>query len=73
VSRRVRAGPRNVGKFAVECAQIPRGKLVQVLTTDMNYDPWGGNDDDKPLAWGAIAVKPRTTARSLTGRITVAK
>ncbi|CAN5815994.1 hypothetical protein BH11MYX2_BH11MYX2_03280 [soil metagenome] len=42
---------RNVGAFQLECGQIPRDKLVQVLTTDMNYDPWGGNDDDKPIEW----------------------
>ena len=59
---------RNVGKFSVACAAIPRAKLVQVLTTDMNYDPWGGNDDDKPLAWAALGVVPRTTARTVTGR-----
>src|SRR5205085_303449 len=45
---------RNVGTFQLECAAIPRDKVVQVLTTDMNYDPWGGNDDDKALDWKAI-------------------
>ena len=50
---------RNVTRFEVECAAIPKDKLVQVLTTDMNYDPWGGNDDDKPLAWAKVGVTPR--------------
>ena len=34
---------------------------MQVLTTDMNYDPWGGNDDDKPIDWKALKLAPRTT------------
>jgi alpha-2-macroglobulin len=45
---------RNVDHYSVECAAIPRDKVVQILTTDMNYDPWGGNDDDKPIAWGKL-------------------
>ncbi len=51
---------RNVGKFEVECAQIPKERLVQVLTTDMNYDPWGGNDDFKKIDWKALHVAPKT-------------
>lgn len=42
---------RNVSHFDVDCAAVPPSKLVAVLTSDMNYDPWGGNDDDKPLDW----------------------
>ncbi len=53
---------RNIGNYNVECAAIPKDKLVQVLTTDMNYDAWGGNDDDKPLDWKALKVKPKTSA-----------
>ena len=53
---------RNIGKYDVECAVIPKDKLVQVLTTDMNYDAWGGNDDDKPLDWKAIKVKAKTVS-----------
>ena len=52
---------RNIHKFEVECAQIPRAKLVLALTTDMNYDPWGGNNDDAPIDWKALAAKPKTT------------
>jgi len=61
---------RNVGKLAIECAQVPRAKLVQLLTTDMNYDPWGGNDDDKPLDWKALGVTARTSARTIAKRAT---
>jgi len=59
---------RNVGKLAIQCAAIPKAKLVQLLTTDMNYDPWGGNDDDKPLDWAALGVTAKTTERTATAR-----
>lgn len=59
---------RNIGQFDLECAPIPRDKLVQVLTTDMNYDPWGGNDDDKPLDWKALKVTAKKTPFRTTGK-----
>lgn len=59
---------RNVGKFQLECAQIPRDKLVQVLTTDMNYDPWGGNDDDKAIDWSKLKAKGRKETFKTTGK-----
>jgi uncharacterized protein YfaS (alpha-2-macroglobulin family) len=59
---------RNVGKFQLECAQIPRDKLVQVLTTDMNYDPWGGNDDDKPIDWSKLKAKGKKQSFKTTGK-----
>jgi uncharacterized protein YfaS (alpha-2-macroglobulin family) len=52
---------RNVGKVALACGAVPKARLVQLLTTDMNYDPWGGNDDDQPIAWAKLGVAPRTT------------
>ncbi len=51
---------RNVHKMEIECAAIPKDRIARLLTTDMNYDPWGGNDDDKPLDWRAIKAKPKT-------------
>ncbi len=53
---------RSIGKYEVECAPIPKERLVQVLTTDMNYDPWGGNNDTKPIDWKAIKLRPKVTA-----------
>lgn len=58
---------RNVDQFAIDCAAVPRAKLVQVLTTDMNYDAWGGNNDDQPIGWAALGVAPRTMRRTTTG------
>lgn len=59
---------RNISTFQLECAAIARDKLVQVLTTDMNYDPWGGNDDDKPLDWTKLGATAKTTAFTTTGK-----
>lgn len=59
---------RNITKFELECAAIPRDKIVQVLTTDMNYDPWGGNDDDKPLDWKALELTAKKQATTTTGK-----
>ncbi|MEO8699520.1 MAG: MG2 domain-containing protein, partial [Kofleriaceae bacterium] len=61
---------RNIGKYDVECGAIPKAKLVQVLTTDMNYDAWGGNNDDKPVDWKAIGLAPKTTPFKPTVRNT---
>lgn len=59
---------RNIRSFQLECAAIPKDKLVQVLTTDMNYDPWGGNDDDKPLDWKKLGATPKTLTFPTTGK-----
>ncbi|HSK01316.1 MAG TPA: MG2 domain-containing protein [Kofleriaceae bacterium] len=55
---------RNVGKLELECAAIPKDRVVQVLTSDMSYDPWGGYDDSGPIDW----KKLRLTARKATLR-----
>ncbi len=59
---------RNVSKFDVECGAIPKDRLVQTLTTDMNYDPWGGNDDDKPVDWAKLKIHPKKQTQHTTGR-----
>ncbi len=51
---------RNVKHYDIECAAVPKSKVVALLTSDMNYDPWGGNDDSQPVDWkklGITAVK----------------
>jgi len=50
---------RNLTAYRIECAAIPRGKLVELLTTTMNYDPWGGNDDSGPVDWKALSTAAR--------------
>ncbi|HET9623236.1 MAG TPA: MG2 domain-containing protein [Kofleriaceae bacterium] len=56
---------RNISKYTVACAALPTSKLVQVLTTDMSYSPWGYNDDaGKPLDWGKLGIRPLRTTRA---------
>ena len=59
---------RNVRHYTVQCGAIPKRKLVQLLTGDMNYDPWGGNDDDKPIDWKSLGVAPRTAVHTTAAR-----
>ena len=56
-----------MSQYELECAAIPKGKLVQALTTDMNYDPWGGSDDSKPIDWKALGVATRTKPMGVAG------
>src|SRR5262249_39803377 len=51
---------RNVPDYEVECAAIPRDRLVALVTTEMNYDPWGGTGEKDAIAWKALKVRPRT-------------
>jgi uncharacterized protein YfaS (alpha-2-macroglobulin family) len=50
---------RNVKDYQVECAAIPRDRLVQLVTTEMNYDPWGGSDEKDAIDWKALKVAPK--------------
>ncbi len=59
---------RNIGTYAVECGAIPKSRLVQLLTSDMQYDPWGGNNDDKPIDWDKLHIKPTTRAHKIGQR-----
>ncbi len=47
---------RNISKLELECAAIPKDRVAQVLTGDMNYDPWGGSSDEKPIDWKALRL-----------------
>lgn len=58
---------RNVSRYEVECAAIPATKLVEVLTTDMNYDPWGGSDDRHPIDWKKLGLTSRTRPMNVVG------
>lgn len=58
---------RNVKRYDLECGAVPRDRLVQVLTTDMNYDPWGGSDDTRPIDWKKLGVTTRTRPMTVAG------
>ena len=50
---------RNVKKFEVQCARVPKKRVVRVLTSEMNYDPWYGGYGDKEMAWKKMGLSPR--------------
>ena len=52
---------RNVPSYEIECASIPKGKLVQLLTTDMNYDPWGGYGSHGDIEWDKLGVTRKSS------------
>jgi uncharacterized protein YfaS (alpha-2-macroglobulin family) len=58
---------RNVTAYQLECAAIPRGKLVALLTGEMNYDPWGGNDDSAPIVWKDLGTSAKRTTTTVGG------
>ncbi len=58
---------RNVPELALTCARIDKAKLVAALTTEMNYDPWGGYDDSGVIDWAALGATARTQAIAITG------
>ena len=59
---------RNVGSFDVECSAIPKDRVVQALTTDMNYDPWGGNNDDQPIDWKKLKLGAKKSTHKAKAR-----
>jgi uncharacterized protein YfaS (alpha-2-macroglobulin family) len=56
---------RNVDDLELQCAAIPKERVVALLTSGMSYDPWWDSSD--VIDWGALKVKPITTALS-TGK-----
>ena len=58
---------RNVKSYDIACAAIPKDRLVKLLTTEMNYDPWGGNDSSSAIDWKAFAATPRTSKLKIDG------
>ncbi|MFH2005052.1 MAG: MG2 domain-containing protein [bacterium] len=52
---------RNMERFQVDCAPVPKGQLVSLLTSDMSYDPWYSGNNDKPVRWKKLGLKSRRT------------
>ena len=59
---------RNVSRYEVKCASVAKEHLVTLLTGDMNYDPWGGTNQDKDIDWDKLGVKPRQLKQDNTDR-----
>lgn len=50
---------RNVQSFDVECAAVPKNKVVSLLTSELDYDPWYDASSDQALDWAKIGLKKR--------------
>jgi uncharacterized protein YfaS (alpha-2-macroglobulin family) len=50
---------RSVGKFAVDCAEVPRASVVKVLTSEMDYDPWYNAEKPDQVDWKKLGLKRR--------------
>lgn len=55
---------RNVPSFDVDCAHVPAKRIVAMLTSDVNYEPWYSESGSEALAWAKLALKPRHIAMS---------
>ena len=48
---------RNVHQFELACARVPRRRVVRLLTSGMNYDPWYSSTADKDLRWRKLGLR----------------
>lgn len=55
---------RNVSDLALHCAHVPKDKLVGVLTSSMNYDPWYDAGDDQ-VSWEELGLSVQKHALTL--------
>src|SRR5262249_50893561 len=53
---------RNIDRFDVECAFVPKEKVVKLLTSAMDYDPWYDPQNDQPLDWDGLGLKQKKTS-----------
>lgn len=56
---------RNLDSYEVTCAAIPKPQLTKLLTTQMDYAPWGGYDDATAIDWKALGAEPTVAKRAL--------
>ena len=48
---------RNVRGFQVECARVPQKRVVRLLTSSMNYDPWYASSSNRDLNWRTLGLR----------------
>ncbi len=55
---------RNVNRIDLKCSAVPKGKLVKLLTTDLDYDPWysAGNEE---IHWSELGLRAKEVARPI--------
>lgn len=56
---------RNLSKYTITCAEIPKDHLVALLAADMSYDPWSGvSDQNKTLDWAKYGARKKVVERT---------
>ena len=61
---------RNVRRFRMECAAVPKDKVVKVLTSGMDYDPWyDASYGKKGIEWGRLGLRRRVTRIDAAKRV----
>ncbi len=58
---------RNVDDLELQCAAIPKERIVALLTANMSFEPWWDAAGDV-IDWKAFGAKPTTTAL-VTGKV----
>lgn len=57
---------RSLGHYRVKCAAVPRARVVQLLTGDMNYDPWYDAQSPNQVGWTKLGLRPRARTVTIT-------
>jgi uncharacterized protein YfaS (alpha-2-macroglobulin family) len=52
---------RNLSRFEVECASVPKTRIVRLLTSEMSYDPWFDASRPDQVGWSSLGLRPRTS------------
>lgn len=48
---------RNVKDIDVQCAAVPKKRIVKLLTSALDYDPWYDAGNDKSLKWKKLGLR----------------
>ncbi|WP_428263157.1 MG2 domain-containing protein [Haliangium sp.] len=56
---------RNLRDFDVDCARVPKEKILALLTSSLDYDPWYQAGRTKALNWEKLDLSPRRTRVSI--------
>jgi alpha-2-macroglobulin len=57
---------RNVRDFDVECAVVPKNKIVNLLTSALDYDPWYDAGSSQALEWDTLGLSKREKRVAIT-------
>jgi hypothetical protein len=57
---------RNVRDFDIECAVVPKNKIVNLLTSTLDYDPWYDAGSDQSVKWDTLGLEKREKRIAIT-------